>query len=160
MVLMSQDIMWEQFVSFSSLSHPPLLHPPPQAGPETTDSITSTLSFPTWLHYPMEPSRIPMSSALESLGWGWLKQGDSFFCGSKGLGEKPGSLASVGFRSDPLHCLSYFCWEGSLFLGQKLRKTKTLSVWFRRVIGFLKQNHHWSLTHLLLEAPPKSHEAY
>ena len=115
-------------LSLSTHSYSP---PPPQTGPETTDNITSTPSFPTWLHYPMELSRLPMSSA-ESLGWGWVWHRRQFFlCGSRGLGEKPGSLACPILSSNPLHCLSYFCWEGSLFLGQKLRKTETLSVWFR-----------------------------
>lgn len=69
---MSQDIIWEQFVSFPPYLCPPtpILHPHPRPvlRPQTTSPPPHP--SPTWLHYPMELSRIPMSRWVTGLGVG------------------------------------------------------------------------------------------
>lgn len=77
-VLMSQDIMWEQFVSFPPyLSVLPLFSTPPQAGPETTDSIT----HPILPHGSITPWSLPESQCPVLSHWagGGFETGDSFF---------------------------------------------------------------------------------
>ena len=135
---MSQDVIWGQFVSFPPYLFPPS-PPPPQAGSETTDSITSTPSFPTWLHYPTELSKILMSSA-ESLGWGGCDTGDSIFlCDSQGVGREARGPWLVQDSDSIYFTASYFCWEGQLVLGSETPWDWDLVCLVQRFTGFLNE---------------------